>query len=366
MPGSPLSSEELRLAKLWYNEDNVAPSEIARRLRRVKSTITRAVVQELPRGGRGRKRLLSDAEVDATIKCLERLVEEAGGRKEVTLDRLHKETGCQASCRTLARALRCRNIKFHRLRSKPLLTDTDVKERLAFARKHGRRSGVWWEKHVHMHIDVKHFQVFLHAGARTYAASRRVRGVYRLPGQGLGRAYVRADKRLMYNPGARGVQVLAGVGKGKMLVWQYIEGAWNSETAANIYKGPIRSALKKAYPRQTSWRVLEDNDPAGFKSGAGRAAKRSARIVEFRIPKRSPDLNVLDFSIWSEINKRMRRQEERFPEDKVETRGQYLARLRRTAMRLPRRFITSCIRNMQHRCVRMREAKGYHFEEGGV
>ena len=67
MPGSPLSSEELRLAKLWYNEDNVAPSEIARRLRRVKSTITRAVVQELPRGGRGRKRVLSDAEVGATI-----------------------------------------------------------------------------------------------------------------------------------------------------------------------------------------------------------------------------------------------------------------------------------------------------------
>ena len=53
MPGSPFSSEELRLAKLWYNEDNVASSEIARRLRRVKSTITRAVVQELPRGGRG-------------------------------------------------------------------------------------------------------------------------------------------------------------------------------------------------------------------------------------------------------------------------------------------------------------------------
>ena len=87
MPGSPLSSEELRLAKMWYNEDGVAPSEIARRLRRTKSTITRAVVQELPRGGRGRKRVLSDAAVDATIKRLERLVGEAGGRKEVTLDR---------------------------------------------------------------------------------------------------------------------------------------------------------------------------------------------------------------------------------------------------------------------------------------
>ena len=366
MPGSILSSKELRLAKLWYSEDNEAPSEIARRLRRAKSTITRAVVQELPHGSRGRKHVLSEAEVDATIKCVERMVDEARGRKEVTLHQIHRESGCKASCRTLARALRKRNIKFHRLRSKPLLTDTDIEERLKFARKYRRHDGVWWEKHIHMHIDVKHFQVFLHAGARTVAASRRIRGVYRLPGQGLGRAYVRADKRLQYNPGARGVQVLAGVGKGKMLVWQYIEGAWNSETAANIYKGPIRNALKKAYARQKSWRVLEDNDPAGFKSGAGRAAKRSSRIKEFNIPKRSPDLNVLDFAIWAEINKRMRKQEERFPEDKLETRSQYLARLRRTALRLPRRFISRSIRNMQRRCVRMADAKGLHFEEGGT
>ena len=135
MAGSPLSSEELRLAKMWYNEDGVAPSEIARRLRRTKSTITRAVVQELPRGVRGRKRVLSDAEVDAIIKCLERLVDEAGGRKEVTLHKLHAtKRGCQTSCRTFARALHSRHIKFHRLRSKPLLTDIDVAERLAFAR----------------------------------------------------------------------------------------------------------------------------------------------------------------------------------------------------------------------------------------
>ena len=59
MPGTPLSAEELRLAKVWYHDDEEDPAEIARRLRRVKSTITRAVVQELARGGRGRKPTLS-------------------------------------------------------------------------------------------------------------------------------------------------------------------------------------------------------------------------------------------------------------------------------------------------------------------
>ena len=366
MPGAPLSPEEVPLAKLWYDKDDVSPREIARRLWRAKSTITRAVVQELPRAGRGRKRALSDADVDATIKCLECLVEEARGRTEVTLRMLHKESGCRVSCRTLARALHSRNIKFYKLRSKPMLTDVDVRERLAFARKYRHRNGVWWEKHIHMHIGVKHFQIFQHAGARAYAASRRVRGVYRLPAQGLGRAYVRADKRLMYNPGVRGVQVLAGVGKGKMLVWQYIDGPWNSAAAANIYKGPILKAVKMTYPRERSWRVLEDNDPAGFKSGAGRAAKKAARLAEFNIPTPSPDLNVLDFAIWAEINKRMRKQEQRFPEDKVETRSQYLARLRRTALRLPSRFIRASIQGMQLRCARMFDAKGLHFEEGGA
>ena len=366
MPGRPMSADEVRLAKLWYHEDGTPPLEIARRLRREKSTITRLVVQEVPRGGRGRKRLLSDADVDATIKCLERLVDEARGSKEITLGMIHRETGCRASCRTLSRALHARHIKFHKLRSKPVLTDCDIRDRLSFARRHKRRDGKWWETHVHMHIDVKHFQVYQHAGARAHAASRRVRGVYRLPGQGLGRGYVRTDKRLAYNPGARGVQVLAGVGKGKVLMWQYIDGAWNSTVAAAMYTGPVLNSLKAAYPRLRTWRVLEDNDPTGFKAGAGVAAKKAARIQPFNIPKRSPDLNVMDYAIWAEINKRMRKQEQRFPEDKVETRGQYLARLRRTALRLPSRFIRASIRDMSRRCERMRVAKGCHFEEGGA
>ena len=77
MPGFPLSPDEIRLAKLWYNEDDVTPREIAQRLRKVKSTITRAVVQDVPRIGRGRKRALSDANVDATIERLECMIEEA-------------------------------------------------------------------------------------------------------------------------------------------------------------------------------------------------------------------------------------------------------------------------------------------------
>ena len=43
--------------------------------------------------------------------------------------------------------------------------------------------------------------------------------------------------------------------------------------------------------------MLEDNDPTGFKSGLEETAKKAARIKAFVIPKRSPDLSVLDYAI---------------------------------------------------------------------
>ena len=54
-----------------------------------------------------------------------------------------------------------------------------------------------------------------------------------------------------------------------------------------MYTGPIQRALKKKHPRARSWRVLEDNDPTGFKSTAGEAAKKAAGIQVFSIPTRS-------------------------------------------------------------------------------
>ena len=83
------------------------------------------------------------------------------------------------------------------------------------------------------------------------------------------------------------------------------------------------------------------------------------------IPKRSPQLNVCDYALWTEINKRMRRQERRWPAGKKETRAAYLKRLRLTALRLPKAFINKSISNMRVRCKRLLAARGRHFEEGG-
>ena len=160
--------------------------------------------------------------------------------------------------------------------------------------------------------------------------------------------------------------VLASVGTGKVLLWQYIDGRnWSGAVAAEMYQGPVARALAQQYPDRRHWNVLEDNDPAGFKSSKGMAAKAAAGIKTFDIPKRSPQLNVCDFALWQEVCSRMRRQEKMWRPSKTESRQQYLARLSRTAKRLPASFINRSIKDMKRRCQRLAAAKGGHFEEGG-
>lgn len=50
---------------------------------------------------------------------------------------------------------------------------------------------------------------------------------------------------------------------------------------------------------------------------------------------------------------------------KKEARGQYLTRIRRTALRLPKVFITKNTGDMHRRCKRLLAAKGGFIEEDG-
>ena len=127
----------------------------------------------------------------------------------------------------------------------------------------------------------------------------------------------------------------------------------------------MANGCRKVFPRSRAFKVLEDSDPTRFKSNKSFAAKRAAKITSFDIPKRSPDLNVLDYTIWKQVNNRMRRQEPKFPKSKRETRDAYIARLRRAAMSLPRSVVRRSIGNMKWRCEKIYRAKGGHIEEGG-
>ena len=95
------------------------------------------------------------------------------------------------------------------------------------------------------------------------------------------------------------------------------------------------------------------------------AAKASNNLNVLKVPKRSPDLNVLDYAVWSEVEHRMRAAERKWPVAKRETRVEFGKRLDRTARNLPASFIDKSIGDMKHRCNLLFEAKGGLFEEGG-
>ena len=83
------------------------------------------------------------------------------------------------------------------------------------------------------------------------------------------------------------------------------------------------------------------------------------------IPKRSPDLNVLDYNIWSTVEKLLRKLERTMKADRHEARDAFIRHLDRTAYNLPASEIEAAIGSLQHRCQLLLKAKGGLFAEGG-
>ena len=81
------------------------------------------------------------------------------------------------------------------------------------------------------------------------------------------------------------------------------------------------------------------------------------------IPKRSPDLNVLDYSMWSTVEGLLRKQERNMKDATKETREQFIRRLDRTAYGLSEETINKAIGSLQRRCQLLDAAEGGLFHE---
>ena len=128
----------------------------------------------------------------------------------------------------------------------------------------------------------------------------------------------------------------------------------------------MKAMIAKAFPilahmPRAKWMVLEDNDRTGYKSSKGVAAKAEAGIRSESVPCRSPDLNVLDYSLWHTINLRMRKQERAFPPRFLETEEAFKARLKRTALGLPTAIVSRAMHDMHRRVQLVLEEKGGLF-----
>lgn len=350
---------------LWKNEDGESVEEIGRRLRRCVSTLWRLFGEPERERGVGRKASLTEADKDRLVKFTEVMVDEADCCYTVTMAMIHKRFGMSVGVRCLSDALHERGLWFQRLREKPVLTDDDVAQRFAFAKLYRHKTSLWWRRHLQLHMDNHVSKTPLTGKGRRMLATRRVRGVYRTKKTGLKQSHVRPGRKLKQNTNARSVLVAGGVGNGKVLLWKVIEGTWCADEAVSLYKGAVRDCLKTEYPTRRSWAVLEDGDPSGYATKLAVKAKEESKIESFRIPPRSPDLNVMDYWFWAELEGRLRRQERKMDGAKREERDEFIKRMRRTAKSIPADMIERAIGDMAWRVEKLYQAKGKLFEEGG-
>ena len=327
------SQEERALAFKWLGQGKT-PGDIADLLGRDKGTISRQLAKPkntVPQ--LGRKKVITEAHYQRLKKALD----------------------------ALSDAFQAHSVHFFKLREKPILTEEDVKARAAFEVEWGHKSKEGWQKTPHGIIDGKHFPMYMDAKGRSHNAKRGVRGAYRTAEKAVDANFVKPKNTIKY-PTKR-CCVTAGVVKGKNRLWHYIDGPWSAKAASLMYTKHLAPALRKAYPGKKRFIVMEDNDPAGYKSKSALAAKSSVGIETMDLPKRSPDLNVLDYCLWHEINVRMRAQESSFSPAFRESPDVFKERLRKTALSLPKSFVGRAVGDMKRRLRLIKKAKAGLIKE---
>ena len=268
----------------------------------------------------------------------------------------------KCSVKRVQEALRSRGVCFRPMREKPVRTADDEKDRLAFGNRHAKKPPGFWVNGVHAYLDNKMFPIFPNGQGRTYAAKRAARGTYRARGKGLAKGHVKPRKSLKVTFG-KGVNVAVAICAKKVLMCHVVPKMWNAAEASTMYSKSLAPALRRTYRGKKRFMVLEDNDPSGYKSKSAVQTKVENSISPLAFPKRSPDLNPLDYDFWDCVNRRLRKQEAAFPPAKKETRAQFVARLKRTIQRVPEAVLTPLVKSMGRRCKALQRVKGQDFEE---
>ena len=160
-----LGKREARIIKRMKSVGGMAVTTIAKVTERHKKSIYGVLSGKAHFAKRGRKEKLQKKDVNHIVATLRSMVRKARARWEITLAMLKKRAKCMVDDKVVRKALQKKNIKFRKLRSKPLLTKNDIKERYNFAKKYRGKTRAWWLKNIHLHIVLKNFPVYTSAKA---------------------------------------------------------------------------------------------------------------------------------------------------------------------------------------------------------
>ena len=305
---------------------------------------------------RGRKPLLSKRDKRSLETARRRLIKNAKNAKRVTYADVVKEADlagdpCDRIC---ADALRAEGVSWRAPRRKIFVTEGDAALRWDVAKVWGKRPESYWTDDVKAFVDNKNFPIPLTPKQRKRFAQTLVTGHLRKAGEGTDRHFTKPREKHSFI-GIPSVTISAAVANNRIIMWHVVPGKWNGEAAANMYENHLKPALVRAWGKRPRYTIIEDGDRKGNTSGKGIAAKARAKIYATTLPPRTPSLMPLDYAIWTEIIKRLVKSAPRGTESKVD----FLARLLKIAMGLPKGYVKRVIKKMKVNAQALDAAKGF-------
>ena len=308
----------------------------------------------------GSNKALTKKDVDHLDKVRKRLLKSVDSTRRVTYQDIHEAAGLEDTCcpRVAQDALRARGVRFRAPRRKVCLTDEDAKARLKVAKEWVKRPKSFWEESVHAYVDNKAWPLPLTKQQKERYQKTRVTGHLRKAGEGVARGCTKPREKHSFL-GIPSVTVSAAVAKGKVIMWHVVDKSWNGTAAAEMYSGPLAKALERNWGKKKRYTIVEDGDRKGNQSGLGLRAKESVKIRAMTLPPRTPSWMPLDYAIWAAIERKM---DETAPHG-AESKEAFLARLKKSAMTLPRAFVRKVVARMKGNIQGVIDARGYHAKD---
>ncbi len=365
-----LTVEEQRQINKWVGHEKKSGSAVVKilnkqRLARKQPQVEKSSVHRFIRGdthsqdlpeSRGRHKTLARADIRKLQQARRRLLRAADCEHRVTWQDIVDEAALDsAPClRVVQDALRGTGVRFRTPRRKIALSQKDAKKRLQAGHVWKKKSKRFWTG-THGYFDNKNFPMPLTTAQRSKLKQTRVTGHLRLPKEGVEQGFPKPREAHSWI-GFPSVTISAVVAKNRIIMWEEVPGTWNGQKAADIYQGPMLKALRRVWGRRRSYRIVEDGDRKGNQSNKGKAAKHAAGIQAMTLPPRTPCWMPLDYAIWCRI---MDKVLETAPSH-TETKKEFLVRLRRCALTLPRTWVAAQIGRMKEQIQGVVDAKGYH------
>ena len=279
---------------LRMSKERIPQSTIAKVMQVHVSTVQKFAKEVVvPKQGRPKK--LSAADQKKLVETLEDMQEKHGSKRMVTADDVTDEWKKRhptkpISVWTVKRVLKEDGLSFRRPTEKILLTPEQAKERLDWCRQNTGTDPHAFDAV----IDCTSLKVPRNRSHFSKLQSQAIKGVWRRKGEAELPCAVVHKRSLATNMGLSNLYLSVVLpASGKVFYVKY-EGKWNAKKCTEVY-GKLAKLLQQHVGKKREYRVLQDNDPSGFKTNLAEEFARENSMVMPPVPKYSPDLVVCDF-----------------------------------------------------------------------